>query len=195
MDVDEALNDLRLIKRLLSDARRGATTGGAPFFALWGAIWVVGYLLPAVGTPSGRVGPLWLGLDAVGALASAWIGVHLGRSHGPVPYLVRKWFWSGLILLGFGLGALLLAARGQLAPPGPAFFVWPLAVGTWYAVGGLMFDAPVFLALGLWIAAVSVAAPFLAVSPALQQALVGVLAGGATMVTGLGGLRRREGRG
>lgn len=188
MNIDEALQDVQLLKDMLKLARVRASDG-APFFLIWGALWLAAYLLPWLGVPNTWVWPLWLAFDALGALASMLVGVRLRKHLGAVPYLVRQWYWSALVLLGFGAGASLLFTSGTSAPAEPSFFIWPLALGAWYVLGGVLFGSRIFLVLGVWIGALSVAIPYLPMAPAMQQAAMGVLGGGAVLASGLWLLR------
>ncbi|MHB1684638.1 MAG: hypothetical protein ACYCYO_17735, partial [Bacilli bacterium] len=178
MDVEEALKDVRLIKGLVAQARGEMFRGGAPFFLIWGVVWMIGYLLPIVGAPDGWSGPLWLSLDFLGFAASVIVGARIGRKIGPMPYLVRKWMWSGLVVLGLATSAMFITGHGQIEGGGSGFFVWPLVIGAWYTLAGLFFDSPGFLLLGLWLAVVSIVAPFLPVAYPVQVAAVAVF--GAT---------------
>jgi len=145
VDVEEALKDVRLIKGLVAQARGEMFRGGAPFFLIWGVVWMIGYLLPIVGAPDGWRGPLWLSLDFLGFAASVIVGARSGRKIGPMPYLARKWMWSGLV--------------------------------------------------GLWLAVVSIVAPFLPVAYPVQVAAVAVFGATAMIGSGIYGLRRHGSHG
>ena len=183
MEIDQALQDVQLIKDMLRLARVRAS-GGAPFFVLWGAVWFVGYLLPWLGVPGAWIGPMWLALDLVGALGSILISLRFYRHRGPLPHLARQWYWSALIFFGFAVGAASLFGTTS-SHAAWALFIWPLAIGAWYMLGGIFFESRLFLLLGIWIGVLSVAIPLLPMVLAVQQALMGVFGGGALLASGL----------
>ncbi len=193
MQIDEALKDVQLIRRLAEEARM-SVRGGAPFFVIWGAVWVVGYLLPWLGVAGGAVGPVWIGLDLAGGVASWWVGAsplwraRRGGARTRMPYLVQQWFWSAVILFAAVAGTVAFSLHGRALGLAPQWTV-PLVVGAWYALGGVMFRSRLFLLLGLWIGLLSVVLPALTAAPAIQQAAMGVLGGGAMLASGLGLLR------
>lgn len=189
MDVEEALRDVRFMKALAVQTRGGMFRQGAPFFLIWGIVWLVGYLMPVLGVPGSLQGPFWLVLDGLGALVSVWVGSRRAREHGPAPFLVRKWMWSGFIVLGLLAAAVALALPGHDLFSGTAFFLVPVSIGAWYALGGIFSESPLFLLLGLWIALVSVASPFLPLAYAWQLAVVALLGATAMIVASIVGLR------
>ena len=195
VDVEEALKDVRLIKCLVAQARGEMFRGGAPFFLIWGVVWMIGYLLPIAGVLDSWQGPLWIGLDLLGFAASVIVGARIGRRIGPMPYLARKWMWSGLVVLGLAASAVVLTGHGQTGGGGSAFFIWPLAIGAWYALAGVFSESPGFLFLGLWLAVVSIVAPFLPVAYPAQLAAVAVLGATAMIGSGIYGLRRHGSHG
>lgn len=67
-DALAALNDVEA-----ADARARASQAnraGAPYLLIWGAVWVVGYVLSGV-LPGPQIGWMWLGLSLVGIAAMA----------------------------------------------------------------------------------------------------------------------------
>lgn len=186
-EIEAALQDLRLIKSMLAQAR-GRVSAGAPFFLVWGIVWLVGFLLPAAGIGRSFAGWSWLVLDLAGVGASAAIGVRHGRTGGPLPLLVRQWFWAAAVLTTAVFGMALLAAHFGAT----LLVVWPigLLVGTWFALGGILFGSATFLLLGAWLAALSLGVPLLPVGSILQSGVMGALGGGAMVVASF--LVRRE---
>ena len=195
VDVEEALKDVRLIKGLVAQARGEMFRGGAPFFLIWGVVWMIGYLLPIAGVLDSWQGPLWLVLDLLGTAATILVSLRASRRTGSMPYLARKWMWSGLVVLGFAASAMVLTGHGQTGGGGSAFFIWPLAIGAWYALAGVFFESPGFLLLGLWLAVVSIVAPFLPVAYPVQVAAVAVFGATAMIGSGIYGLRRHGSHG
>ena len=195
VDVEEALKDVRLIKGLVAQARGEMFRGGAPFFLIWGVVWMIGYLLPIAGVLDSWQGPLWIGLDLLGFAASVIVGARIGRRIGPMPYLARKWMWSGLVVLGLAACAMILTGHGHMGGNGAAIFIWPLAIGAWYALAGVFSESPGFFFLGLWLAVVSIVAPFLPVAYPVQVAAVAVFGATAMIGSGIYGLRRHGSHG
>jgi uncharacterized membrane protein YjgN (DUF898 family) len=65
-DALAALNDVEA-----ADARARASQAnraGAPYLLIWGAVWVVGYVLSGL-LPGKLIGPTWLGVSLVGVVA------------------------------------------------------------------------------------------------------------------------------
>ena len=190
MEIDDALQDVHLIKRL-AEAARISARGGAPYFVIWGSVWILGYLLPWLGWSPKAVGYGWLTLDGLGAILSIAAGRRQARhapQHASCPPLLRQWFWAGSIVAGLGAGIAVLSLQGHPVMPSPAFLI-ALTAGAWFALGGVLFASRTFLMLGLWIAALAVLCPFLPMASVGQQALFGLLGGGALLGAGLHLLR------
>ncbi|GIX17249.1 MAG: hypothetical protein KatS3mg119_1435 [Rhodothalassiaceae bacterium] len=155
---------------------------GAPHMLLWGAIWVVANLsdqfLPALG------GLAWPVLVLAGTLGSTVLGAR--RSGRAKAAAAARWLASA-VAVAAGLSLIMTI----LPPDDPAQVnaAISLAVATAYALLGI-WRGPVFLLLGIVIAAAVMAGWFLAreVFP-----LVMALVGGGALILG-GWLLMREDR-
>lgn len=191
-DLDAALQDLRLIKSMVAQAS-ASVSSGAPFFLIWGLVWLVGFLLPALGVGAAWLGWSWLALDLAGAAATVVVGMRIrkaSRPH-PTPYLVRKWWWSLAVLYVAIFGMVPLSPHSGTAAP----WVWPfiLLIGTWYLMGGILFDSATFIGTGLWLCLLSIIIPlYLPLGIGVQWAVLAVLGGGALILASI--LVRAEGR-
>ena len=188
---DEALEDLRFLRALIDRTRlRGADA--APYFVLWGGIWLVAALLtlPPFRLPPG---PVWLSLVATGFVGSAVLGRRDQRRAGATPsrapYLLKLWFWSLAMILVLAAAFIVLThAAGRVTVASPAF--WVVLIGVWYAIGGFFLGWPV-LGLGLLLVAIGVASRLVGLPLALANAVAGLAGGVALLVTGGWLLRTR----
>ncbi|MBX7198297.1 MAG: hypothetical protein K1X51_02865 [Rhodospirillaceae bacterium] len=152
----------------------------APYFFLWGAIWIIGY--GATGL-SPRYGVVWLPLTVVGMAASAYIGwrsrtqVGRGRSAAAKAYGQRMW----MMFIAF---AVFIAATYAILPPHDVnqMNAFPaLLTGMTYAIAGIWSSRRY-----LWLGAAIIAATmlgFVYLAPwfAFWMAAVG---GGGLILTG-----------
>lgn len=177
-DPGEALQDLEFIKSLVLHTRVRAS-GMAPYFILWGFIWMVGFSSP-LWLRSEWTGWLWTVLDAVGVAASIWIGIGQTRRHGPAPGPWSKINWTFLPLMLLGVVLAFFALRGGIAPeymPGISVVI----VGTGYLQAGVVLGREMQV-IGTWLLILGVTVPtwFLP----YQSLLFGILGGGSLVATG-----------
>jgi hypothetical protein len=144
---DEAAEALRDIDKT---AQKSSTAYGyrvaSPHLFIWGAVWVVGYGLSALGHEWSIV---WLPLAVIGSIASFWVGRRAkpkGSGH--------DWRFTGIFLAIF----LFVAALFQVMPPrndlqSAAFF--PLLVALSYALVGIWTRGWRVLFLGAAVAALT----------------------------------------
>lgn len=88
-DALAALNDVEA-----ADARARASQAnraGSPYLLLWGAIWVVGYVLTGV-LPAGLINPMWMLLGLGGGLASFLMPRRAGGKAGLVFFVAIATF-------------------------------------------------------------------------------------------------------
>ena len=192
METREALEDVRYLKSLITQAR-GSLKNSAEYLVIWGFVWLVGYLARAAGLPDRLQLPAWLVLIAAGAAVSAPHEVRRRRRGCPMPLLSRLWLWSGLAVVVNGLAVILLAQVMGLLRLTDLSFWWyfPLLwVGSWYALGGLIMGRGMAL-LGAWLVLLGLGTPLAGLQAQIASAVLGVLGGGALIVTGL--LARRGG--
>jgi hypothetical protein len=76
-EAEEALN---AIQTMMQKTRRAISSSGAyKFMILWGFIWLLGFLNSQF-LPNKIVGFVWMGLDILGGILSAVIGVRMNRA-------------------------------------------------------------------------------------------------------------------
>ena len=149
MDQEEALQSLELVRQAAAQTRQAiARSGTGYFFIIWGAVWFLGFLASQLlGERSGYV---WFGLDALGGVASAVVGVRAARrvrtTHGRRMGL----FW--LIVLVYG--GLQLWIVSPLSGDRFMMFI-TLLVSFGYALFGL-WVSPHLLGAGIGTAALAV---------------------------------------
>jgi len=179
----EALDDVAQAQRRLSVLR--GYRYAAPYFFLWGAIWLVGYVVSYL-APS-RAGQAWIGLDGLGFAASLLLAWRQAREvAGPARQArahSRRLFALFATCVGF-----LLATYAVLQPHDAAqFAVYP----------GLLIAA-IYIGVGIWrglrwsiaglvLAALALAAYFL-LRPYVLLWMAG--AGGGTLLLTGAWLRR-----
>lgn len=171
----EAANALRDID---ATARRSREFKGyriaAPYFFLWGAIWIVGYGASGV---SPEAGHLWLPLSILGMAASAYIGWRNRAQGSDKAYGVRMWG-------SFIAFAVFIAATYAILPPHSAnqLNAFPaLVTGMAYTIAGIWASRRyLWLGAGV-IAATMLGYVYLAPWFAFWMAAVG---GGGLILTG-----------
>ena len=176
METQEALSQLAYLQELVAQTRLRVEEG-YPYFLLWGALWIVGYL----GTIWLPLYLVWPVLCLLGGLISAVIGFKEGQKRKPVPPLLKKLGWLALILAfaAGGVFALLLTftRNGRLLNA-----YWPFQVGVIYLATGVFMGRPM-LFIGGWLVIVAVAGVFL---PApVHQIWLAVGGGGGLALTGV----------
>lgn len=147
---------------------------GAPHMLLWGAIWVVGNLadqfMPALG------GLAWPVLILLGVAGSTVLGAR--RSGRAKAAAAARWLASAVAVVA-GLALVITVLRP--ADPAEVNAAISLVVATAYALLGI-WRGPVFLLLGIVIAAAVTAGWFLARD--IFALVMAVIGGGALMLGG-----------
>ncbi|MBN2257024.1 MAG: hypothetical protein JW704_04270 [Anaerolineaceae bacterium] len=178
----EAEQALDVIQSMVKKTRRAVSTSGAYLFLIvWGTIWLIGFassqfLADAV------VGKIWAGLDILGAVLSAIIGIRMNRG-------VRSTSVSPLLGKRIGLFWLLLwvfcaAAIAVIWPPEPkqlAMIIILFVMTGWIAMGLLL--SLMSASWGLAFTALALAAYFLL--PDFFYIIMAILGGGGMIVLGL----------
>jgi hypothetical protein len=145
----EAEEALTAIQTMMQKTRRAISSSGAyKFLILWGAIWMVGFLGSQF-LPNEIAGYVWIGLDILGGILSAIIGIRMSRGvRTSVPTSSGKRiaiFWLLLFFYCFAAVAVAWPVDGkQLA----MFIILFVTVG-WIAMGLLLSFASVWWGLAL----------------------------------------------
>ena len=168
----QSLNDLTEVERRSSQAYRYSR--GAPYFLIWGLVWMLGYgaeaLAPALANWT------WLGLILCGVGSSVFVS-HAGNAQGRY----ASWRFTAL----FGVIALFTIALFAVMPPANPLQMgayWPLLFGAIYAAAGLWMGLR-YIAIGAFLTAATLGAYFLFRDYfLLWMALAG---GGSLFLTGL----------
>ncbi len=176
MDREQAMEELKIIRTVMTETRRAVHRGGGGWiFFLWGCIWLVGYC----GTqflPPEAAGWLWGGIDTLGIVGTILI-VWRHRRHFSAPFEQALWLiWLAvlghiallwwLLALDYRQGSLLLMLTMALA----------------YIVCGLFTNRAVSVA-GVAVAAVTVSSYLLL--PGLFFLMMGLFGGGTLILLGL----------
>jgi hypothetical protein len=138
-DLDQALADVRYVRSLVSETPiQGAKA--APYFLLWGTVWVLAALLTLLGRGLAP-GLIWIGVVALGAASSTAIGIRHRRPGHRIPYLLQLWFWALLVLLCLAV-ALIPATHPVLADTKASIASWAELMGAWSMFGGSFWLGP-----------------------------------------------------
>jgi hypothetical protein len=170
---DEAAERLREVEATgAASARLFGYSASAPYFVLWGLVWVGGYAFGALQPELRNAG--WMVGIAVGTLGSALLG---RRWSGGGTAAGRSIALSVVIAVFF----VLVATMAQLKPRQMDAFV-PLVFAAAYMIAGIWAGAR-YVVCGVVVAAATVAGYYLAGDAfGLWMAVVG---GGTLLLTGL----------
>ena len=178
MDRNQALDDLRSIRRIMDHTRWTSGRYGGWFMIIAGAMWLVGFTASQF-LPEDYVGWIWAVVSALGTLAMVWVGTHVAR-HSSVraapwwPFFLFWWVLAVFDLLlvwifeidesaKIGLLILLTTALGYVQFG--SLYYW-LIGGVGVLIGGLAIAA--FLLI-----------------PAFFYLAMAILGGGLLIATGL----------
>lgn len=150
---NEAEEALAAIQAVMQKTRRAIATSGAyKFLILWGIIWLLGFINSQY-LPNQTASYVWMGLDIIGGILSAIIGIRLNRGvRSSLPTTSGRriaFFW--LLLFFYCVAAVSVAwpvDGKQLA----MFIIFFMTVG-WIAMGLLLSFASAWWGLGLLILA------------------------------------------
>ena len=111
----EAEEALLSIQTIMKKTRRNISASGAyKFLILWGFIWLIGFLNSQF-IPGEFAGNIWIGLDILGGILSAFIGYRLNRGiRSSSPSTTGKrigLFW--LLLFLYCVRCILIAGTGR----------------------------------------------------------------------------------
>jgi hypothetical protein len=177
----EAEESLIAIQTMMQKTRRAISNSGAyNFLILWGAIWLVGFLGSQF-LPPQTAANVWIGLDILGGLLSAIIGIRLKRGvRTSAPTTSGKriaFFWLLLFFYCFAAVGVAWPVNGkQLA----MFIILFVTVG-WIAMGLLLSFASVWW--GLALLGLSLVSYFLL--PDIFYLIMAFLGGGGMIALGI----------
>ena len=178
---NEAEEALAAIQAVMQKTRRAISSSGSYIFLIiWGVIWLLGFLGSQF-LPDEISGYAWMGLDMLGGILSAIIGIRMNRSvRSPSATTSGKrigLFWLLLFVYVIATVAVSWPADGkQLA----MYIILFVMVG-WLAMGLLLSFASVWL--GLIITALALIGYFLL--PDIFYLWMAILGGGGMIALGL----------
>ncbi|HEX3048109.1 MAG TPA: hypothetical protein VHY08_25380 [Bacillota bacterium] len=177
MKTQEALNQISYLQELITQTRLRASDS-YPYFLLWGTLSVLGYL-SMIWLPYSQL-LIWSITGCLGAILSVIIGF-TERKGRPVPPLLKKLGWLGLILLLYGSGVfrLLLMVTKNIQI---LYSYWPFQIGLIYLASGI-FVGRQFLFIGGWIMLMAVTGLWM--PPMIQAIWLAAGAGGGLIFTGI----------
>jgi len=176
----EAEEALLSIQAIMKKTRRSISASGAyKFLNLWGFIWLIGFLNSQF-LPGDLAGNLWIGLDILGGILSAFIGYRLNRGiRTSSPSTTGKrigLFW--LLLFLYCVAAIFVAGTGdgkQLA-----MFIILFVTFGWIAMSMLLSFTSVWPGLALF--ALAIFGYF--VLPGIFYIWMAILGGGGMILLG-----------
>ena len=177
----EAEEALAAIQAMMTKTRRAISSSGAyGFLIVWGFVWLLGFLSSQF-LPDQPAGYIWTGLDIVGGILSAILGIRMGRGvRSSSPAISGKrigLFW--LLLFFYGIAAVAVAwpvDGRQLA----VFIILVVMIG-WLAMGLLLSFTSVWP--GLVITGLALTGYFLL--PGIFYLWMAILGGGGMIALGL----------
>jgi hypothetical protein len=145
----EAEEALTAIQAMMQKTRRAISSSGAyKFLILWGTIWMIGFLGSQF-LPKEVAGYVWIGLDILGGILSAFIGARMNRSvRTSAPTASGKRIAIFWLLLFFYCVAAIFVAWPVDGKQFAMFIILFVTVG-WIAMGLLLSFASVWWALAL----------------------------------------------
>jgi hypothetical protein len=177
-EAEEALN---AIQTMMRKTRRSISSSGAyKFLILWGSIWMIGFLGSQF-LPNEIASNVWIGLDILGGILSAVIGIRMKRGvRSSVSSVSGKrigFFWLLLFLYCVAAVGVAWPVDGkQLA----MFIILFVTVG-WIAMGLLLSFASIWW--GLVLLGISLVGYFLL--PEYFYLIMAFLGGGGMIVLGI----------
>jgi hypothetical protein len=183
MDISpiEAQEALAAIESMVEKTRRAISKSGAyVFLIVWGAVWLLGFLSSHF-LPDDTAGYIWFGLDVLGGLLSAIIGIRMNRHvRSPTTAASGKriaWFW--LLLFFYCVAA--VGVAWPIDGRQIAMFIILFVMVGWIAMGLLLSFASVWWGLAITALAL-IGYIFL---PGIFYLWMAVLGGGGMIALGL----------
>ena len=178
MEPNQALEDLRVIRRVMEQTRRSIAMAGAGYFLIiWGVVWLLGFLNSQF-LESPLEGWIWLALDVAGVIATLAVGHRLGTRMRVHPGWRVALFWLALFGYGFLWGWLsqpMDAAKSSLYISTVAMFGY-VVMGLWLGSRGIAW-------LGVGVTVLALAGYLLI--PAYFFLWMALLGGGALIGSGV----------
>jgi hypothetical protein len=177
----EAEEALAAIQAMVQKTRRAISSSGAyAFLIVWGIIWLMGFTGSQF-LPQPFAGYSWMGLDVLGGILSAIIGIRMNRgvrsSASTASGKRIAWFW---LLLFFYCAAAIAVAWPSGGKQASMFIILFVMIG-WLAMGLLLSFASIWP--GLLITALALIGYFLL--PNIFYLWMAILGGGGMIVLGL----------
>lgn len=177
----EAEEALAAIQTVTQKTRRMLSASGAyGFLIVWGVIWLVGFLSSQF-LAEQTAGYFWMGLDILGGILSAVIGIRMGRYvHNPTATSSGQrigWFWVLLFILCIAAILVSWPVDGKQL----AMLIILFVMAGWIAMSLLIPFASVWVALA--ITALALLGYFLL--PNIFYLWMAVLGGGGMISLGL----------
>ena len=176
-EAEEALSAIQII---MKKTRRTISSSGAyKFLIVWGIVWLLGFLNSQF-LPNQIAGNIWMVLDILGGLISAFVGIRMNRGvRSTAPTDTGKrigFFWLLLFLYCFAAIMVAQPIDGKQL----AMFIILFVIIGWIALGLLLSFAPFWW--GLVLTAISLIAYFLL--PNLFYLIMAILGGGGMIALG-----------
>jgi hypothetical protein len=177
----EAEEALAEIHTMVQKTRRSISKSGAyAFLIVWGAVWLGGFLSSHF-LSNETASHIWIGLDILGGLLSAGIGIRMNRRiRSPSAASTGKriaWFW--LLLFLYGVAA--IGVAGPADGKQVAMFIILFVMVGWIAMGLLLSFTSIWW--GLAITALALIGYFFL--PGIFYLWMAILGGGGMIALGL----------
>jgi hypothetical protein len=177
----EAEEALTAIQTMMQKTRRAISSSGAyNFMILWGIVWLLGFLNSQF-LPEKIVGFVWMGLDILGGVLSAFIGIRLNQGiRSSTSTLSGKRiaiFWLLLFLLCISAVWVAWPVDGKQL----AMFIILFVTAGWIAMGMLLSFASTWW--GLALVGLSMIGYFLL--PGIFYLWMAILGGGGMIALGI----------
>lgn len=177
----EAEEALQVIQAMMQKTRRAISSSGAyKFLIIWGAIWLIGFLNSQFITNQ-ISSYIWIGLDVLGGILSAIIGIRLNkgvRTSTPITTGKRiAGFWLLLFVYCFATATIAWPLDGKQV----SMIIILYATLGWIAMGMLLSFASIWW--GLALLGLSLISYFLL--PGIFYLLMAFLGGGGMIALGI----------
>jgi hypothetical protein len=179
MNDKQVVDDLKAIRQVIDRTRQAASGESGWFSVVGGMIWLVGFLGQQF-LPEYLAGWAWVGVNAIGLSAIAWLMIRTARQDSASPPMLRSIMLSWLALGVFDVLFVWLFDL-ETAYHFPLLILATIALG--YVQMGLLSSYSPLIVAGVAIAALVVGA-FLLVRPYFFL-IVALLGGGLLIGTGL----------
>ena len=178
MEAEEALTAIEVIMK--KTRRTIASTGAYKFLLIWGVVWFFGFMGSQF-LPAQIAGYLWIGLDVIGGILSAIVGIRMNRGvRSTTPTTTGKRIGAFWLLLFLYCFAAILVAQPIDGKQLAMFIILFVTIG-WIALGLLLSFASVWWGLALTV--IAMIGYFLL--PSIFYIFMAILGGGGMIGLGL----------